>query len=97
MKLKVLFLSLSFLFTFHQAFSQSKKPDTTTIESKTIVFIHGLFVNPESWGAWKAYFEAKGYKCYTPANPYHEGNPADLRKNIDPRLTKVNFEDVVNT
>ena len=66
------------------------------IKSKTIVFIHGLFVNPESWEAWKAYFEAKGYKCYTPANPYHEGHPADLRKKIDPRLAKVNFEDVVN-
>jgi pimeloyl-ACP methyl ester carboxylesterase len=53
-------------------------------------------VNPESWDAWKAYFEAKGYRCYTPANPYHEGSPADLRKNIDPRLARVNFEDVVN-
>jgi len=66
------------------------------IKSKTIVFIHGLFVNPESWNEWKAYFEAKGYKCYAPANPYHEGDPADLRKNINPGLAKVNFEDVVN-
>jgi pimeloyl-ACP methyl ester carboxylesterase len=80
----------------HQVFSQILKPEAKMIKSKTIVFIHGLFVNPESWDAWKVYFEAKGYKCYTPANPYHEGKPADLRKNIDPKLADVNFEDVVN-
>ena len=34
-------------------------------KSKTIVFIHGLFVNPDSWVEWKTYFEAQGYKCYT--------------------------------
>lgn len=67
-----------------------------TIETKTIVFVHGLFVNPKSWENWKAYFEAKGYTCYTPANPAHEGNPEDLRKNIPSQLAQVNFEDVVN-
>jgi len=67
-----------------------------TIKSNTIVFIHGLFVNPKSWNEWKTYFEAKGYTCYAPANPSHEGNPTDLRKNIDPDLGHVNFEDVVN-
>jgi pimeloyl-ACP methyl ester carboxylesterase len=65
---------------------------TTT---KTIVFIHGLFVNPKSWGGWKTYFEAKGYTCYTPANPSHEGDPKALRKNIEPHLSRVTFEDVV--
>lgn len=70
-----------------------KAPITT---SKTIVFVHGLFVNPESWAEWKSYFEARGYQCHTPANPGHEGNPSDLRKQIDPALAKVNFEDVVN-
>jgi pimeloyl-ACP methyl ester carboxylesterase len=65
-------------------------------QSKTIVFIHGLFVNPKSWQDWKSYFEAKGYTCYTPANPFHEGDPAQLRKNINPNLAIVNFEDVIN-
>lgn len=64
-------------------------------KSKTIVFTHGLFVNPKSWNNWKDYFESKGYACYTPANPYHEGNPEDLRKNINPNLSKVGFEEVV--
>lgn len=63
--------------------------------SKTIVFIHGLFVNPTSWADWKTWFESKGYTTYAPANPGHTGNPADLRKNPDPNLGTVNFEDVV--
>jgi pimeloyl-ACP methyl ester carboxylesterase len=65
------------------------------MQTKTIVFIHGLFVNNTSWNEWKTYFEQRGYKVYTPANPGHEGDPARLRKNIHPQLTKTGFEDVV--
>jgi len=67
----------------------------THSKSKTVVFIHGLFVNPKSWLEWKAYFEARGYTCYTPANPFHDGEPVNLRSNIDPKLAKVDFYDVV--
>lgn len=63
--------------------------------SKTIVLIHGLFVNNTSWANWKTYFENQGYTVHTPANPGHEGNPADLRKNIHRDLTQTGFEDVV--
>ncbi|MES2690960.1 MAG: alpha/beta fold hydrolase, partial [Bacteroidota bacterium] len=63
--------------------------------SKTIVLIHGLFVNNTSWAEWKTYFEKQGYTVHTPANPYHEGNPADLRSTIHPKLNAVSFEDVV--
>lgn len=66
-------------------------------KSKTIVFIHGLFQNPKSWTKWKAWFEAKGYTCYAPAYPYHDGEPADLRKDIDPRLRSLTFQDVVDS
>lgn len=65
------------------------------MKSKTIVLIHGLFVNNTSWTAWKTYFEAKGYTVYTPANPGHDDDPAALRKNIHPQLTETGFEDVV--
>ncbi|TKC04286.1 alpha/beta hydrolase [Pedobacter frigoris] len=66
------------------------------IQSKTIILIHGLFVNNTSWAAWKAFFEQKGYTVYTPANPGHEGNPEALRTHIHPELTQTSFEDVVN-
>ena len=63
--------------------------------TKTIVLIHGLFVNNTSWEQWKTYFEAQGYKVYTPANPGHEGAPSKLRTTVHPDLTKTGFEDVV--
>jgi pimeloyl-ACP methyl ester carboxylesterase len=64
-------------------------------QSKTIVLIHGLFVNNSSWAQWKTYFENQGFKVYTPANPGHEGNPAALRTNIHPQLQHSRFKDVV--
>jgi pimeloyl-ACP methyl ester carboxylesterase len=65
-------------------------------QSKTIVLIHGNFVNNNTWTDWKHYYEEKGYKVHTPANPGHEGNPADLRAKVHPDLIKTGFKDVVN-
>lgn len=65
-------------------------------KSKTIVLVHGNFVNELTWKAWKQYYEQKGYTVYTPANPGHSGQPADLRKNEHPNLTSTNFKDVVD-
>ncbi|NVO21320.1 MAG: alpha/beta hydrolase [Bacteroidetes bacterium] len=65
------------------------------INSKTVVFLHGLFMNPKSWTKWVQYFQNKGYKCYTPAYPFHEGQPAELRQNIDPELGKLTLGDVI--
>ncbi len=65
-------------------------------KSKTIVLIHGNFVNNITWTEWKSYYEQKGYIVHTPANPGHEGSPSDLRKNVHPDLTKTGFIDVVN-
>jgi len=64
--------------------------------TKTIVLVHGLFVNPQSWNRWKAWFEDKGYTVHAPANPLHSGDPASLRTNPDGALGKLNFEDVVH-
>jgi pimeloyl-ACP methyl ester carboxylesterase len=65
-------------------------------KSKSIVLIHGNFVNDVSWTKWKSHYEQKGYTVYTPANPGHEGNPRDLRNQVHPALTKTGFIDVVN-
>ncbi len=43
----------------------------------------------------KLILKKRGYKVYAPANPGHEGNPADLRNNIHPQLTQTGFEDAV--
>lgn len=67
----------------------------TMKKSKTIVLIHGNFVNNQTWAQWKARYEQKGYTVYAPANPGHEGNPSELRENIHPELTKTGFKEVV--
>lgn len=66
------------------------------MNTKHIVLIHGLFVNNTSWADWKTYFEAQGYTVHTPANPGHEGTPADLRNNIHPQLVQTGFKDLVD-
>lgn len=64
--------------------------------SKTIVLIHGNFVNNASWVDWKRRAEQKGYTVHAPAHPGHAGTPAELRKNVHPDLAKTGFIDVVN-
>lgn len=63
---------------------------------KTIVLIHGNFVNDKSWSEWKQHYEQRGYKVYTPANPGHAGEPPELRKMVHPDLTSTGFIDVVS-
>lgn len=65
-------------------------------KTKTIVLIHGNFVNDLSWADWKNYYEKKGYTVHTPANPGHAGLPSELRKTVHPDLTKTGFIDIVN-
>lgn len=62
---------------------------------KTIVFVHGMFQNPKSWANWINYFTGRGYECVAPAWPYHEGEPAQLRANPDPKLGELSLDDIV--
>jgi pimeloyl-ACP methyl ester carboxylesterase len=64
-------------------------------KSKYIILIHGNFVNDLTWAKWKSRYEEKGYTVYTPANPGHNGIPADLRTKVHPALTKTGFIAVV--
>lgn len=93
----ILFFTIT-LATIKEGFTQTLKIENmNTINSKTIVFIHGLFMNPTSWNEWIIYFEAKGYKCYAPAYPYHEGAPENLKRNINPKLGKLTFGQVIDS
>jgi len=65
-------------------------------KSKTIVLIHGNFVNDATWTEWKRYYEQKGYRVYAPANPGHQGTPSELRKKVHPELVQTGFIDIVN-
>jgi pimeloyl-ACP methyl ester carboxylesterase len=46
----------------------------------TIVLIHGLWLTPRSWEAWKARFEEGGHKVLAPAWPRMEGGVEDIRR-----------------
>jgi pimeloyl-ACP methyl ester carboxylesterase len=65
------------------------------MSSKSIVFIHGLFMNPASWRSWTDYFGKAGFQCYAPAYAFHEGDPAALRNNIAPGLGKLTLGETV--
>jgi pimeloyl-ACP methyl ester carboxylesterase len=65
--------------------------------SKTIVFIHGLFMNPVSWNKWVKFYEDRNYICHTPSYPYHEGNPDKLRQDINQSLGQVTLGQVVGS
>jgi pimeloyl-ACP methyl ester carboxylesterase len=67
-----------------------------TISVNTVVFIHGMLTNPKIWSDWTTYFQSKGFKCYAPAYPFHEGEPAELREKIDPALERLTFMDTIN-
>jgi len=66
-------------------------------KSKTIVFVHGLFMNPSIWDDWVQFFKDKGFTSYTPAYPHHEGTPLYLHKNYSRELRKLTFGQVVDS
>lgn len=50
--------------------------------TRTIVFLHGAWMTPSCWAAFKADFEARGYTCLTPAWPGKDRTVAEV--NADP-------------
>ncbi len=47
--------------------------------AKSVVFITGTFIGNNCWDEWKLYFESKGYTCLSPAWPYKNASPEELR------------------
>ena len=98
MKNKKVAIALALLFAGNMAFPQTENQNEMNkeINSKTVVFIHGLFMNNQTWNGWKTLFENQGYTCYSPANPKHQGCPAELRENPPAGLESVQFQDWIN-
>lgn len=63
--------------------------------TKTIMLIHGAWLNSKSWENWKARYEAKGYTVVAPDWPHDDGEPADLRANPRKALTKFGPKEIV--
>ncbi len=69
-----------------------------TIQTKTVVFVTGAFVNSSSWDEWKSYFESKGYQTFAPAWPFKEGTSKALRDRQpnDTDLAGLRFSELVD-
>lgn len=63
--------------------------------SKTIVLIHGAWLNSRSWEGFKARYEAEGHTVIAPDWPYDDRSPAELRRAPDPRLAKLSQRQIV--
>jgi alpha-beta hydrolase superfamily lysophospholipase len=65
------------------------------MNAKTIVFIHGMYMNPISWEEWMTYFSNKGYECFAQAWPGRDQPVEELRKKYpDPKLGKLTLSDI---
>ena len=64
--------------------------------SKTIMLIHGAWLNAHSWEGFKARYEARGYTVIAPSWPLDDRSPAELRASPNPALAKVGINEVIN-
>lgn len=66
--------------------------------SKTVVLIHGMYMNPMCWEHWLPYFKSKGYRVLAPAWPGRDKSTVELRKSHpDPKLGKLTLSDVLQS
>jgi pimeloyl-ACP methyl ester carboxylesterase len=63
---------------------------------KTIVFIHGAWLNSRSWEYFVSYFEGKGYTCITPEWPYKDFSRESMYANTPPELAKVGIKEITD-
>ena len=66
------------------------------MKTKTILFIHGMFMTPLCWEHWVTRYQAKGYRCVAPAWPGRDKSVEELWKNHpDPQAGKLLLSDIV--
>jgi pimeloyl-ACP methyl ester carboxylesterase len=51
-----------------------------------VIFIHGMYLNGQSFQPWVERFAAAGFSGSAPSWPYHHGDPATLRSVVSPDL-----------
>jgi pimeloyl-ACP methyl ester carboxylesterase len=66
------------------------------MKSKTIIFIHGMFMTSLCWENWLPYFKTRGYTVSAPNWPGRDRPVPALRSSHpDPQLGKLTLTDVV--
>jgi pimeloyl-ACP methyl ester carboxylesterase len=64
--------------------------------TKTIMLIHGAWLNSRSWENWKARYEAKGYAVVAPDWPLDDRAPEELRNHPDKALAKIGQRQIID-
>jgi pimeloyl-ACP methyl ester carboxylesterase len=65
------------------------------MSTKTVVFIHGMYMNPLCWERWVKRFEAKGYRCLAPAWPGRDKSVKELQS-PDAALGKLTLSNILD-
>lgn len=63
--------------------------------ARTILLVHGAWLNGHSWAPWKKRYEEKGYTVIAPSWPHDDAPPAELRAKSPPELRKVGPSKIV--
>ncbi len=63
--------------------------------TKTIVLVHGAWLNSKAWESWKTRYEQLGYTVVAPDWPGDEGDPVDLKARPRKELTNYGPKEVV--
>lgn len=66
-----------------------------TTVTPPLLFIHGMYLNAESWEPWMEPARAAGFDPVAESWPFHEGSPVERRGTIDPSLGRLDFGAVV--
>ena len=63
---------------------------------KTIMLIHGAWLNSKSWDGFVRHYEARGYTVIAPDWPYNDRDPAELRRNPPPELARIGQREIID-
>ena len=63
--------------------------------TKTIMLVHGAWLNSKSWEHWKTRYEAKGFTVVAPDWPGDEGDPVELKAHPRKELIKYGPKEIV--
>jgi pimeloyl-ACP methyl ester carboxylesterase len=64
--------------------------------TKTVVLVHGAWLTPASWDRFRGRYEAAGYTVVTPAWPYLDRTPAELRRAPNPAQGQLGIRQIVD-
>ncbi|HYI41111.1 MAG TPA: alpha/beta hydrolase [Allosphingosinicella sp.] len=63
--------------------------------TKTIMLIHGAWLNSKSWEGFKARYESRGFTVLAPDWPFDDRSPAELRASPRPELARLGQREII--